>query len=83
MTRKELGKIKSIDFTVEDSEDGYVIIALGGEIWSVCAHETISAVVDRMKHCGVSRLRGMKNLPVEVVFDRGSVESWRVLVECL
>lgn len=79
--RKELGKIKSIDLTIEDKP--YVIVTLEGPGWGVCSHLVVNDIVKPMQDANRDRLSSMKNVPVEAVFEWSILVSWRVLTEVL
>ncbi len=84
MIRTELGKIKSIDLTIEDTSNPYVIVVLEGQpSWGVCAHVPVKDIVKHMQDAKRDRLSSMKNVPIEAVFDWGTLASWRVLTEVL
>jgi len=80
---KELGKIKSADLTIEDTNNPYIVVAFSGDGWGVCAHETPANFMKYMQDAGRHWLSNMRNVPVEVCFVDNTLHSWRVLKEVL
>lgn len=93
--RKELGKINSAEFMVEDGRVGFVF-ELGGEGWGVCsAHVTYeqSASKNLYNHCYVvmqylkdakkRKLSELVGKPIEACFEGNILQSFRILTEVL
>lgn len=81
--RRELGKIRSIDLTIEDTNHPYVVVTIAGDNWGTCAHETPVSIIGHMRDAKRHWLSNMRNVPVEVFFVDNRLDSWRVLTEVL